>query len=139
MEFNGTFLISSISFIVFVFIMNLIFYKPIEKIVNERKNFIDDNFDEAQKNTLNSEKLINEREKKISEANSKGKNIMDEKTNEAKNTKTNLILKAHNDVSKKIHNNQEELKTAYETTKNNLNLQVEELAREMEEKLFCEN
>lgn len=139
MEFNGTFLISAISFIVFVFIMNLIFYKPIEKIVNERKNFIDDNFDEAQKNTLNSEKLINDRDKKISEANFKGKNIMDEKTNEAKNTKANLILKAHNDASREIHNNQDELKNAYKTTKDNLNSQVENLAKEMEEKLFCEN
>ena len=138
MEFNGTFLISAISFIVFVFIMNLIFYKPIEKIVNERKNFIDDNFDEAQKNNLNSEKLLNERDKKIFEANSKGKNIMDEKTNEAKNEKTNLIIKAHNDVSQKIHNNQEELKTTYETTKGDLNSQVENLANQIEEKLFCE-
>ena len=139
MEFNGTFLISAISFIVFVFIMNLIFYKPIEKIVNERKSLIDDNFDEAQKNNLNAEKLINERDKKIFEANSKGKNIMDEKTNEAKNTKANLILKAHNDASQKIHNNQEELKTACKTTKDELNQQVENLAKAIEEKLFCEN
>ena len=139
MEFNGTFLISAISFIVFVFIMNLIFYKPIEKIVNERKSLIDDNFDEAQKNNLNAEKLINERDKKVFEANSKGKNIMDEKTNEAKNTKANLILKAHNDASKKSHNNQEELKTACKTTKDELNQQVENLAKAIEEKLFCEN
>ena len=136
MEFNGTFLISAISFVVFVFIMNVIFYKPIEKIVKERDAFIDSNFDEAKTNNLNSQKLIDEREKKITEANSKGKGIMEEKTNEAKIIKASRINEAQKKVSSEIHNNQSELKMAFEAAKADLSSQVENLANEMEEKLF---
>ena len=37
MEFNGTFLASIVSFIVFVFLMNKVLYAPMGKIVKERK------------------------------------------------------------------------------------------------------
>ena len=43
MEFNATFLATIISFIVFVFLMNKILYAPILNIMEERKNFINDN------------------------------------------------------------------------------------------------
>ena len=36
MEFNATFIITAISFIIFVFLMNTILYRPLEKIVDER-------------------------------------------------------------------------------------------------------
>ena len=50
MEFDATFIISVISFVVFVFIMNKIFYAPVLKIMQERQNFVEDNFTKA-KNT----------------------------------------------------------------------------------------
>ncbi len=49
MEFDATFLISVISFVVFVLIMNKIFYAPVLKIMQERQNFVDDNFNTARK------------------------------------------------------------------------------------------
>lgn len=38
MEFNATFIITTISFILFTFIMNKIFYAPLGKIIDERQN-----------------------------------------------------------------------------------------------------
>ncbi len=58
MEFNATFIVSAISFIVFTIIMNAIFYKPIQKIVTERQKFIDENYEEAKKHKANSEKIL---------------------------------------------------------------------------------
>lgn len=138
MEFNATFLISIVSFILFVIIMNFIFYKPIEKIVDEREKFVNGNFDEAQKNNLNSEKLTKEREQKLEEANFKGKTIMDEKSEEAKKNKSSMISEAQHNVSKDIHNNQENLKQAFDNTKQALKADVETLADEMSKKLFGE-
>jgi len=48
MEFNATFLVSAISFILFVFIMNAILYKPVIKIMEEREAFLKSNLDEAE-------------------------------------------------------------------------------------------
>ena len=44
LEFNATFFIAMISFVVFMIIMNAILYKPHERIVTERKNLIDKNY-----------------------------------------------------------------------------------------------
>ena len=138
MEINATFLIAAVSFILFVIIMNFIFYKPIEKIVNEREKFVDGNFDEAQKNNLNSEKLTKEHEQKLEEANFKGKTIMDEKSEEAKKTKASIISEAQHNVAKKIHDNQTDLAAAFDNTKEALKSDMENLANEMSKKLFGE-
>lgn len=133
MEFNATFLISAISFIVFVIIMNFIFYKPIEKIVNERQAFVDENFDEAKKNNLNSQKIIAEHDEKIDEANSEGKMIIVQKSDEAKKQKSAMILNAKEKSSNDILNNQKELEKAFEITKKNLDFDF--LSNEMLTKL----
>ncbi len=43
MEFNGTFLIATISFIIFTLLMNKILYKPINDIIEKRDRLFDDN------------------------------------------------------------------------------------------------
>jgi F0F1-type ATP synthase membrane subunit b/b' len=52
MEFNGTFFVTIITFIVFVFLMNKILYAPILNIMEERKNFVDGNYKTALENTM---------------------------------------------------------------------------------------
>lgn len=47
MEFDATFLFSIISFIVFVLIMNRIFYAPVLNIMKQRQTFVDNNFNSA--------------------------------------------------------------------------------------------
>lgn len=47
MEFDGTFLISVISFIVFVFVMNAVFYNPILRIMKNREDVVENNFNSA--------------------------------------------------------------------------------------------
>lgn len=43
LEFNATFFIAMISFIIFMIIMNAILYKPLDRIVRERRDLIDKN------------------------------------------------------------------------------------------------
>ena len=50
MEFNGTFLVTIISFVLFVFVMNKILYEPINNIVAQRREFVDENLRTAEKN-----------------------------------------------------------------------------------------
>ena len=60
MEFNGTFIVTIITFIIFIVVMNKILYAPILRIMEERKNFIEDNYNEAQHNTSQSEEILKE-------------------------------------------------------------------------------
>ena len=136
MEFNATFLIAAISFIVFVIIMNFIFYKPIEKIVNKRENFIDENLDEARKNNVISQKLIDEYDRKINDANLQGKSVIDKETMLAKEKKAELIQEAQQKVAHDNIINQEELKKTYSETKISLQNEAQHIADEIAAKLF---
>jgi len=48
MEFDATFLIAAISFILFVLIMNKIFYAPVFKIMQLRNQTVEDNYSKAE-------------------------------------------------------------------------------------------
>ena len=136
MEINATFLIAAISFIVFVIIMNFIFYKPIEEIVKKRENFIDENLDEAKKNNAASQKLNDEYDKKINDANLYGKSVIDKETTAAKGKKAELIHEAQQKAAQKIITHQQELKKTYAEVKNSLQDEAKSLADEISAKLF---
>ena len=63
MEFNATFLISAISFVVFTFIMNAIFYKPLTEIIEEREKFINKTLDDAKNSQNIAQELLKNKEK----------------------------------------------------------------------------
>lgn len=136
MEFNATFLISAISFIVFVLIMKNIFYEPIEKIINERNALIDENSAVTKKNNSNSEKFIEQRAERLNNANLKGKNIMIEKSDVAKKEKIRLIAEAKKNSTDDVRANQSELKSICDNSVNELNSEVENLANSITQKLF---
>ena len=48
MEFNATFLIAMLSFVVFIMIMNAIFYNPI-CIIRKREDYINSNYEDAKR------------------------------------------------------------------------------------------
>lgn len=136
MEFNATFIISIISFVIFVIIMNFIFYKPLEKIVSEREKFIEDNFDDAKMNNSNAQKITEVYSKKIEETNSQCKVILSEKSQNAKLKREELISEAQKKSSEEILNNKNELSRASQDTKEVLKSEVVNLASLMTNKLF---
>ena len=79
MEFNATFLIAAISFVVFTIIMNAIFYKPLQKIVDERQKFTEDTNAEAKanKHEQKKEKLKAEKKQLQSDVDDLQKDISD--------------------------------------------------------------
>ncbi|MBQ8460349.1 hypothetical protein IJ541_09645 [bacterium] len=66
-EFNATFLVAMASFVVFIMIMNTIFYEPILNIIRKRENYINSNYEDA-KSFENSARDYNEvRDEKIAQ------------------------------------------------------------------------
>lgn len=71
MEFNATFIVAFVSFIVFVFVMNQILYKPINDIVVKRQNLIDENYELAKKNQEKTQAILQDRLDKLNNARSR--------------------------------------------------------------------
>lgn len=128
MEFNATFLVSAISFLVFTYIMNLIFYKPLEKIINERQSIIDGSFAEAEASKQAAGSIRLKREQKLSETLKQSKKIISDKVNEANNNSKSLTGEAKNFSQEQINSAKENLNNEAEKTSEELKLKVKDLA-----------
>jgi len=94
MEFNATFLVSAISFLVFVFLMNKIFYAPLENIINEREKLVDDTLNDAKNSRNEAARLLEERESKLTKASEDSKNIINKKVTTSNDEAKKLTLEA---------------------------------------------
>ena len=83
MEFNATFLVSAISFILFTLIMNKIFYKPLEKVMAERQKFIDDAKTDALNSSFKTDAILKDREDRLNKSTADSKKLVADKINEA--------------------------------------------------------
>ena len=107
MEFNATFIVAFISFVIFIIIMNFILYKPIYKIVSKRKQMIDDNYEIAKTNSSKSKVLLSKREDKLIEAKASSRQKYSKAFEDANSIRNEKIAEA----KKEARNSLEENKT----------------------------
>lgn len=136
MEFNATFIASAISFIVFVFIMNAIFYSPIQKIVMQRQKFIDEHYEEAKLNTAKSEAILKDKDRKLEKTKLEAKKIISEKSDEVKAQKASLTSEAYKKSAGKIEEAKGELNKHFDAAQSVLTGESEKLANIISKKIL---
>ena len=136
MEFNATFLVSAISFLVFTFIMNLIFYKPLEKIINERQSLIDGNYAEAENSKKTAATIRSERERKLGDTLKESKKIISDKVNEANNNSKTLTSEAKTYSAEQINSAKSNLNDEALKTSEEMKLRVKDLAEILSAKVL---
>ena len=136
MEFNATFLISAISFILFTIIMNKIFYKPLENIMNERQKFINDNKLDAKNSSERAEILLKDRENRLNKSVEESKKLVTDKVNKANENSNNLISKAKQKSTEDIISAKQKLSIQADEAENELNSKVQALAEVISSKLL---
>ena len=136
MEFNGTFLATIITFIVFVFIMNRMLYRPILGIMEARKNFIDSNYESANENNAKTDEHSAEKEAKLDEAKDDARGKYLETIDGFKGQKADIISDAQKAANEELERSREELKGASDEAKNALKGSMNELANDIVEKVI---
>ena len=136
MEFNGTFLASIVSFIVFVFLMNKVLYAPMGKIVKERQSFIDSNLQSADANHKRADELSQEREDKLSGAKNDAREKYVESVNGFKNEKNQIVAKAQDETNSELSQAYENLNNVSNETKEGLKWRMTDLANDIVEKVL---
>lgn len=139
MEFNATFLVSFVSFIVFVLVMNQILYKPLDKIVRERKQFVDGNYNDANDATQKATALIKDRADRIAKAGSDARKVMVDITDSAKDEKAQLCASAKNVANEEVKAKKEELASTSSQVSDELKGQVVGIAETISSKILGEN
>lgn len=139
MEFNATFIVSAISFIVFSIIMNAIFYKPLAKIVQERKDFIDETNKNAKSNQEKSQAILRNKERKLEQTKHDAKKIILDKSNEVKAQKDSMTSDAHQKANQTIESAKQDLNKSKNKAQEALSDNVINLAQDISSKILGEN
>ena len=136
MEFNGTFFVTIISFLVFVFLMNKILYAPILSIMEARKSYINDNYNTAKENDAESEVLVAKKEEKIQQAKSDARQIYIETVDEYKAQKSDIVTEAQKNAAEELAKSAINLENITNETKEGLKHSMTDLANDIVEKVI---
>ena len=136
LEFNATFIIAMFSFVVFIIIMNMIFYKPILGIIEKRKNFIDENYNDANNSKERAKNLLEEKDKKIDETMKKSRKMIFNKTEEANEKSKEILSTTKKEISEEIQIAKENLHK--EEISLDMNSNIDEIADSISKKLLGE-
>ena len=136
MEFNATFIIATISFIVFVFVLNQILYKPMAKIVKMREKYISDNNISATNSQNLANDLIEDKNKKTRIANQEAKDLINKQSNIAKEEKSVLLNQALSNFKNRVEENKNSLIQEKEYLKDTMTSDTENIANAIISKLI---
>ncbi|MCQ2753447.1 MAG: ATP synthase F0 subunit B [bacterium] len=136
MEFNGTFLATIVTFILFVFLMNKVLYAPILSIMEKRQNFIDENYKSATDNNTKSEELTNEKAEKLLKAKNGARETYLSTLFGFKTKKAETINEAQSKAKEKLNISKDELDRQANEVKENLKGRMADLANDIVEKVL---
>ena len=136
MEFNATFIISAISFIVFVFVMNTILYRPLERIVEEREKLISQNYGIAKELNTEAKTMLEKKAQEIAEAKASAKNGIDLKLKQEYDKSSEKIRQEKENTLNYIKEQKEILHTDSENFQRNMEENIENYAKLITEKLL---
>ncbi len=137
-EFNATFLIAMISFVVFIIIMNAILYKPILSIISKRENYIDENLNAAKNSKEKAQGILDEKETKLAESSLQSRQIISGRVQQENDKAKRLTEEAKTTTQKNIASAKENLRNEEVQTTNSLSGNIKELAESISEKILGE-
>lgn len=138
MEINATLIISAISFIIFILIMNKILYKPVLEIMEKRQNYIDSNKNEADNHHKKAQELLADKDSKIADAQRKSRDIVASKADALKEEKSKVLKDTKDSVSSYFSEQKQNLAHQKEETASNMKNDVADLANRLTTKLLGE-
>jgi len=129
LEFDGTFIFALISFIIFVILMNLILYRPIVKIMDERQKFLDKNKETALQSKQKAADILKQKEDEILCAKLEASDILTESQNNIKAEKENVIKAKKDEIKNRLEASNNALKADKDTVKAQLKNEINDFVK----------
>lgn len=136
MEFNATFLISAISFILFTLLMNKIFYKPLGKIMNERENFINDNLNDAKISNDKAKFLLKDKDEKLAKSLIEARAIVSKELDATNKQSAQITAQAKQKAKDEVDLAKQNLSCEVEGFEDELNSKINELSEFLKNKII---
>ena len=116
--------------------MNTILYRPLEKIVRERENFINGNYDDAQNADVQTQTLLEKKAEKLAKTKVDAKSIMKTNLDDANNKSLQIIEESKNKNAAYIQAEKENLKQQSIEITNSMEKDTKNLAQLISDKLL---
>lgn len=139
LEFNATFIIAMISFVIFILIMNWIFYKPILGVIEERENFINNHYNDAKNSKDRADALLKDKDERLNKTLSDSRKIVSNKVEEANENSKTLTEDAKKSSQDKIAEAKKNLSLDEKNTTEAIKNNVKDLAENISSKILGEN
>ena len=136
MEFNATFLVSAISFIVFVFIMNTVLYRPVIRIMEERQAFLDKNEKDTEDSNRQAEEFATKKEAELAKARAEAKSIVDNGTEKFKAENKAALDKYSSEQKQLTEDKKSELYNEMTSAKETLKQSSDDISRMITDKIL---
>nr|WDA99121.1 ATP synthase CF0 B' subunit [Gronococcus sybilensis] len=135
-DFNATLPLIALQFLILTFLLNLSFYRPVTKVLDERDKYIKDTLESASDSLKEAESLSSRYEEKLAEARKEAQTSIKSSQQEAQSIVEKEITQAQEEANQLIQNSTEQLDTQKEKALIQLESEVHSLTRKVYNKLL---
>lgn len=136
MEFDATFIVALVSFILFVFIMNRIFYSPVLKIMQERQNYVEQNYNIAKTTNLETKKHTEYKHSELEKSRAEARTLIAENSQKLKTERSKKIAEYKESLYSNISKERDSLRNSALDAKEILKDNVVDIAKEISQKIL---
>lgn len=135
-DFNATLPLMSLQFLALTLILNILYYKPVGNILDNREEYIRSTLTSASASLLKAEKLTKTYESELTESRKNAQKIIKNSQEEAQLIVSNKIKEAQKNAEKLLADVYNELNIQKEQALKSLEIQVDILSNQIQKKLL---
>ena len=136
MDFDATFLISVFSFVMFVFVMNKIFYTPILEIMKKRQSLVEENFKNAENIKKEIDNKTKYRNEELEKSREEARFMIADNSQKLKKEKSKRIIEYKKEAFENITKEREILKQSAIEAKETLKDNIVDIAKNISENIL---
>ncbi|MDJ0576595.1 MAG: F0F1 ATP synthase subunit B' [Xenococcaceae cyanobacterium MO_234.B1] len=135
-DFDATLPLMAVQFLLLTALLNLVFYKPLTKALDERDAYIRNNQATAKESLARAESLVKDYEAQIAAARKESQSILEKAQAAAREIVAQKIAEAQKEVQAQKEQAADEIQQQKATALSTLEQQVDSLSRQILEKIL---
>lgn len=135
-DFNATLPLMALQFLILTVVLNIIFYKPVSNVLDERNEYIRNTLTTASASLLKANELTQKYEQELAESRKQAQHIIKQSQEEAQKIVSIKIKDAQLDAEKLVGEAYEQLNIQKEQALKTLETQVDNLSDQIRLKLL---
>jgi F-type H+-transporting ATPase subunit b len=135
-DFDATLPLMAVQFLILMAVLNAVFFKPLSKTLDERDNYIRQNYKDAEDRLAKTEQLSRQYEQELAETRKSAQAIVIAAQNEAQEISNQRIAEAQREAQQAREQASAQIEQQKQEAMQSLEGQVSALSRQMLEKLL---